>query len=76
MEVIESWSPRFSQSDPTTASVSDQQTHTPTVEDMVCTLEVSGLYNSHWPPGLCEEATNEIVHAALKSVESELPQIE
>nr|XP_034320571.1 uncharacterized protein LOC117687697 isoform X2 [Crassostrea gigas] len=34
MEVIESCSPRFSQSDPTTASVSDQQTHTPTVEDM------------------------------------------
>lgn len=73
MEVIESWSPRFSQSDPTTASVSDQQTHTPTVEDMVCTLDST---THTYPQGLCEEATNEIVHAALTSVEYELPQIE
>lgn len=75
MEVIESWSPRFSQSDPTTASVSDQRTHTPTVEDMVCTLELVDSTTHTDPQGLCEEATNEIVHAALTSVESELPQI-
>lgn len=74
MEVTESCSQKFSQSEPITASVSDQQTYTPAVQDMVCAWSFLDSTTHTDLQGFCEQSANEIVHASLTSVEYELPQ--
>lgn len=74
MEVTESGSQKFSQSEPITASVSDQQTYTPAVQDMVCAWSFLDSTTHTDLQGFCEQSANEIVHASLTSVEYELPQ--
>lgn len=74
MEVTESGSQKFSQSEPITASVSDQQTYTPAVQDMVCAWSFLDSTTHTDLQEFCEQSANEIVHASLTSVEYELPQ--